>query len=160
MFNVNYEENRFSRYLRGFIDDNNLFMADQVLPLDTFTYLSPAHDSTKWLDHVICTRQTSELLCNFKIEYELCLFDHFPISFELITPSHSINESCDSKEHLEEKFVYWSKMSQSDLHDYKTKLEYLITSDFFLNNEIFFCTQIFFELKILNFEKVFSKINL
>ena len=33
-------------------------LSDLILPVDSFTFLSPAHDTTGWLDHIIVSEQS------------------------------------------------------------------------------------------------------
>ena len=40
--------------VEDFCDDWGLRVADNILPATSFTYLSPCHKTTSWLDHVLC----------------------------------------------------------------------------------------------------------
>ena len=51
-------------------------------PSDSFTYLSPGHDTTSWLDHVVT--DVGGDVVNISIEYSFSIYDHFPIGFQLV----------------------------------------------------------------------------
>ena len=75
---------RFWPDLEQFIVSNSLTMNDLSLPNETFTYLSSAHSTTSWIDHVISSSNMS--INNITVHYEAALYDHFPVSFRLDLP--------------------------------------------------------------------------
>ena len=77
-FNADPGRGRLWHYLYDFIQSNELVCADLNLPVDSFTYLSPAHNTTAWLDHVITNKNTS--IKNIKICNDIAVYDHFPVS--------------------------------------------------------------------------------
>ena len=70
-------------------------VADLELGSDSFSFLSPAHDSTSWLDHIITTR--ADLIYNIDILHHLCIFDHFPLRFDLKFEVSTIEEEQDNE---------------------------------------------------------------
>ena len=66
----------FWRELRQFCGELNLSMADLKVPTDSFTFLSGAHDTRRWIDHVIFSRE--ELISSIEIRYRDNIFDHYP----------------------------------------------------------------------------------
>ena len=71
----------FWSYLHQFIESNDLVMRDCDLPNDTFTFLSSAYNTTRWLDHVISSKTVK--VSKISARYDLALYDHFPIQFEV-----------------------------------------------------------------------------
>ena len=81
-FNASHlDMKRFSLDLMQFIEINSLVMKDAMLPNDSFTYLSSAHNTTSWIDHVITSNNLN--ISNMKVMYEKALYDHFPMYFLL-----------------------------------------------------------------------------
>ena len=135
-FNTNLDDSCFGKILRDFINNNNLIVADKVLPEDNFTYLSPGHNTTSWLDHVICSQDLQIDISDFSILYELCLMDHFPLSCVL-----NLNtKSCYNLHEIKiNNFVYWNKLSKNDFNEYKSNIDFLCNSSCFVNHSLIFC---------------------
>ena len=59
-FNANsVVENRRWETLLNFTDENSFVFHDLVLPMESFTYLSPSYNSTSWLDHILISIDAS-----------------------------------------------------------------------------------------------------
>ena len=80
-FNADPSRSRVWNILKEFCDENQLRICDLILPPDTFTYLSPSHNSTSWLDHVLCSGDVT--VTDIKVLNNLSLFDHFPITVKI-----------------------------------------------------------------------------
>ena len=95
--------------------NNNIIVNDRDLPGDTFTYLSPAHNTTSWLDHIISSRNCP--LHYASVLYDMSVFDHFPISITLSIP---IKSSATSSRHLPlvKEMVDWSNFDSNSAIDY------------------------------------------
>ena len=51
-----------------FCGDNNLSIVDtEVCPRDSYTYISEAHDSMTWLDHIVCTPDMKNAISDVKL---------------------------------------------------------------------------------------------
>ena len=88
-FNADWNRGGMWNYLSTFIEENSLVVNDLSLPSNSFTYLSPAHNTTSWIDHVISSRSMD--IHNISIMYDTSLYDHFPLRFEI-----NISEICKS----------------------------------------------------------------
>ena len=44
-----------------------------------YTYISEAHSSASWLDHVVCTRTSNRDILSCSILYDLAFSDHIPL---------------------------------------------------------------------------------
>ena len=90
-------------------------VADLELGPNSFTFLSPANDSTSWLDHIITSR--SDLINNIDILHHLCIFDHFPLRFDLKFEIPSIEVEMDDDDSGE--FFKWENFNlfRNEVHD-------------------------------------------
>lgn len=132
-FNADPSKGRFWSELKSFTDSLLFDVADLSLPIDTFTYLSPAHSSTSWLDHVVTSDRES--ITNIVVGYDRCIYDHFPLTFDVDVGD--LNYTKNPKKGIEsKKFINWTKFSEEMRVAYATRLE-----DFFENywNEALFC---------------------
>ena len=112
-FNADPSRGRLWYHLIHFVDHNQFTVNDLTLPIDSFSFLSPAHNTTSWLDHVISSSNSS--VSNVKIDYTLSLFDHFPLLFSInVTAYVGVNcsKSDDRRQDLIKEFVDWSKFGQ------------------------------------------------
>ena len=58
-----------------FVTNGNLTVADLTLPINSFTYLSLAHNTTSWLDHAVVSKDITVSNCD--ILYNFSIYDHF-----------------------------------------------------------------------------------
>ena len=79
--NADPKPSRFWREIQDFCSQYEFYIADLSLPSDSFTYLSAAHDTFSWLDHVLVSR--SDMICHIRILHYLCIVDHFPLSIDI-----------------------------------------------------------------------------
>ena len=86
-FNADPNRGRLWPFLNYFIVSNNFTVCDLVLPIDSFTFLSAAHNTTGWLDHIVASKQMN--ISNVNVLYDVSIYDHFPISFDLCINSCS-----------------------------------------------------------------------
>ena len=105
--------------MKEFCGENQFRICDLILPLDTFTYLSRSHNSTSWLDHVLCSGDVT--VTDIKVLNNLSFFDHFPITVkidlktgETLTPENK---------NLVRQFIDWTKF---DENVYNSKVEELL----------------------------------
>ena len=89
-FNADPRGGRLWDELNEFTNELQFSIADLCLSPDTFSFLSPAHNTTSWLDHVIESR--SGLVSNICVMYDSVLFDHFPVSCNIHFQKSSIDE--------------------------------------------------------------------
>ena len=78
-FNASPNGGRFWNELQEFSNELQFNIAELQLGNDTFTFLSPVHNTTSWLDHVIESRPG--LVSDISVQYDSVLYDHFPITF-------------------------------------------------------------------------------
>ncbi|CAF3775813.1 unnamed protein product [Rotaria socialis] len=141
-FNANYGIGRLGKRLNEFLIENDLLKADSALPKDTFTYLSPGHNSTSWLDHIICSVSLNNDVTNIEVDYELCLFDHFPVIFNIKNLQFAVSADFVADIDLDKKFVYWNKMTKAEFALYKSKVYEALNVNYFCDNDIFLCNTV------------------
>ena len=74
----------FSPFLNSFISECHFIPSDiKYLTPDSFTYVSDAHGSRSWLDHVLCTHSSHSSVSDMVINYDCVSSDHFPLSFTI-----------------------------------------------------------------------------
>ena len=77
-FNADPRKGRLWRYLSDFVNKYNFVIWDiDQLPFNSFTYLSPSHNSCSWPDHAICSNSVD--IRSVDIFYGLTFYDHFSI---------------------------------------------------------------------------------
>ncbi|XP_063365982.1 uncharacterized protein LOC134654471 [Cydia amplana] len=84
-FNAHPSEN-FGKELLDFCLENGLTCADIVrlgLHSDSYTYLSEAHGSRRWLDHCLVSELVLKSIVDIKINNEVYWSDHFPMVLEI-----------------------------------------------------------------------------
>ena len=109
----------------NFCESNELRVADMTVPVDSFTYLSPAHNSTSWLDHVLSSGDV--ILCDMDVRHDLALFDHFPVVFNVDISRYEFDPTShdvDSSDALISSFVDWKSFNRDV---YVTKVENLFS---------------------------------
>lgn len=138
-FNADPSGGRFWRELVGFCERNRLHVADATLPPDSFSYLSPAHDTTRWLDHVICTSSLSNKIHNIEILYTMNIYDHFPVTFVL--EMHIDNPVVFIKpvnEYKTDLYINWNKVKEKDIKEYQCRVNNLLRN-FLMKEEVSSC---------------------
>jgi hypothetical protein len=125
--NADPNKGNFWPEMERFLENTGLFVADSSLPIDSFTYLSPAHNSTSWLDHILVSDKNC--IKDIEILYGKTLYDHIPVSFEVEFPIEIGFKMCEPSVIDIKDFVLWDKLSaherkaynngvQDDLQDY------------------------------------------
>ena len=137
-FNADPYKGRFWNLLKAFAADFSFKIADQILPIDTFTYLSPFHNTTSWLDHVLVSHEN--LISDIHVMYDLSIEDHFPLVFEINFQSDLtlINNIVLNNSITDKQFVNWTKFSEADKQKYRDNLNNLLIQ---YENEVFMCKQ-------------------
>ena len=112
---------RFGELLSQFCIEQNLIVSDvTMLPgCDSYTYISEAHQSTSWLDHLICTESAHALVDSVHIDYGMVSSDHLPLCTKVNLPTGctfsglSVNEVT-----VRTPRVQWDKITQEEKKKY------------------------------------------
>jgi len=63
---------KFGGHLTDFCAEENVILADvHFLNDNSFTYISPAHNSVSWLDHIITTATDFDIIFNIAIIHQI-----------------------------------------------------------------------------------------
>ena len=82
-FNADWNK-PFGRELKLFAEVHDLHISDaELLPVDTFTFISAAHLTTSWLDHVLSTQDLHSKITNLTVLKDFRSYDHVPIVLEI-----------------------------------------------------------------------------
>lgn len=138
-FNSRYDCGRFGILLNDFMRQNCISKRDDVLPPDSFTYLSPGHDTTSWIDHVMSSYRFNHSINNVAIRYDISLYDHFPLSCTINFKFNVANKS-NSNKTSDQRFIYWNKMSSHELECYRNNIEKALNETYYKDNKVFYCT--------------------
>lgn len=116
-FNAHPKEH-FWRELISFSNDQQWICADaEMLGLDSssYTYISDAHGSSRWLDHVIVTEQAWRSVIKAYISYDVVWSDHFPLTIkcnlETVIPKTKLNISPCNK-------IIWGQREADQIKKY------------------------------------------
>ena len=81
-------------FLNAFINDCHLIPGDTLLlPSDAFTYVSDAHGSRSWLDHVLTTHSSHSSISDMEVKYDCVSSDHLPLCFYIYAKLLSSSEA-------------------------------------------------------------------
>ena len=118
----------FGSEMIRFCHENGYFICDTaMLPDDSFTYYSAAHDTVSWLDHVIGSTSIFKAMKHMHILYDMLSSDHFPIVL-------TIKLSCLTTTMLDEPYcnrelvkVNWSRVNDRLLLEYRAMTDALLS---------------------------------
>ena len=117
-FNAEPNGGRFWDALNDFAIAFRLQFADLILPTNSFTFLSGAHDTTSWIDHILTSR--TDLISSVEIRYADNIFDHFPLSFSLsFSCNNAVTGEPMSNNFDVETFVDWKKFKFDKIIKYQ-----------------------------------------
>ena len=123
---------RFGKELTQFCQEEQLIISDKV-HLDgingVYTYLSDSHNSTSWLDHLVCTTSAHKLVDHISINYSMVTSDHLPLIAHINLPDTYQSANCVHSEEVTPRFrIQWDKLTTEDLKLYKSKTEITLSA--------------------------------
>jgi len=92
-FNADPTRGRLWESVSGFCESNNFSVSDLIIGPDTFSYLSPSHNTTSWIDHILTAGDVN--LIDIEVQYNVAVFDHFPLSTNIIIDNNCVAGSVD-----------------------------------------------------------------
>ena len=139
-FNADPCKGRFWNDLSIFCMKNSLTILNKLLPVDTFTYLCPAKNTTSWLDHIICTEKALSHIENVYIDYKLAIYDHFPLCFQY---NFSFLKNDHPRKVLSiEEFVDWNRINKVMETGIRQEIDTFILDNGLLVDDLFYCFNI------------------
>ncbi|KAG7309258.1 hypothetical protein JYU34_005198 [Plutella xylostella] len=120
----------FGRELELFCAEYDYKYTDRLLlPPDSYTYVSDAHNTTSWLDHCLATERTHGAIRRIDIDYSVSWTDHRSLHLELdIDTLTSYNENqpkCNQyawKPRSMLQINHYSEIVETNLHHYLTQI--------------------------------------
>ena len=102
------------RTLNLIISDYNVYGRES----GEYTYVSDAHNTTSWLDHVLCSHDMNTKLSSLRILNKFPSSDHLPMSIYLHF-DHPIEELVTNSCSRDKVTINWSKASHCDILYYR-----------------------------------------
>ena len=111
-------ESAFSELLRSFCVDSNLSVVDvELLPSDSFSYVSSAWSTTSWIDHIVCTADCRSCITHVDILYDVIHSDHLPLHCAM--DIRIIPETNDNNNNRPAT-IRWDNMTNLQINTYNT----------------------------------------
>ena len=109
---------RFGAELSDFCRENNLVISDRCrLPRNSFSFVSGAHGSTSWLDHVVATEVCDNHITNISILTNTVPYGHMPISINLNACAHHVPQSAIGE--ANSRACAWNKADNDQKLNYR-----------------------------------------
>jgi len=90
--------NNFGELLSQFCLEHELKISDKIiLPVDSFTYVSDAHGTCSWLDHVVSSKSAHDSIQNIEILHQFIRSDRMSVAPTIKTAAIPQNLLCDNK---------------------------------------------------------------
>lgn len=140
--NVSSQHHKFGNELKTFCKDENCILTDVVhCPSDSFTFISEAHSTVAWLDHMVSTIPLHLFVKKVSIDNSLITSDHFPLSIQLeceVNTSEYIDEGNTKSRDNRQRQPIWSKLSDSRRKEYSEHTETFL-SDVQIDHSLVLC---------------------
>ena len=122
-FNACPGKGNFSDPLIEFLEENSLCLTDfEKLPSDSYTYISPTSAcSCSWLDHFAVSN--TNIISGHEIKYGTAVYDHIPISVDILVPQCSYLPSYDSKDNTNFVKIKWDSLTDEDRDVYTSCMD-------------------------------------
>ena len=136
-FNTDPNKGRFFKHLKAFANQNELLIADiAILPHESFTFLSAAHDTCSWLDHIVTSN--ADFVKNISILYDSEIVDHFPIKCELCIDIVERDLS-NTNGKIIKKQIKWDSLNDADKLMYQQATDQQFCE--LLEHDLFMCQE-------------------
>ena len=114
----NLQNSLFGDLITNFVLDYKLKIpSESLLPKNSYTYVSPAWDTTSWLDFTICSSDFTNIIVDMSIAYDLTDEDHIPVYMSLNTGLIPSLTSVSNSSSYNPK-ISWENLKDSDLQSY------------------------------------------
>ena len=118
--------NSFGALLENFCIENDLLVSDHmILPVTSFTFVSDAHSSTSWLDHIVSSFSVHQAMCDVKVLHNYILSDHRPLAVN-IQCSHLTHFDDDDGVICHPGRIDWAHASQKEREAYYLESQRLL----------------------------------
>ena len=105
--------------------ENDFIISDYaLLPQDTFTSISDAHNTTSWIDHFVSSFSVHQAMLKMDVLAECIISDHRAVAVS-IQCSHLPEFDDEVMEHQPSR-IYWLKVTSQEREDYYHKSKNLL----------------------------------
>ena len=134
-FNANLHGNadgviysRFGKKLYDFCRNENLTISDyDMLGSDSYTFVSGAHNTVSWLDHIMTTTSGHELIASTCIDNSFISSDHLPLLIKLNVDTSRIRVIKLELSNANNNKVDWSEVSAAGISAYRVKSKEILS---------------------------------
>jgi hypothetical protein len=117
------DSHAFGTSLLKYCTEENLTLSDiEHLPRGSYTFLSEAHGTTSWIDHLVSTKSAHSLIQSMNIKYDFISSDHHPIALNISMGNISLQSSGESA-CRDDGSIKWDKLKQDDILQYKMRTD-------------------------------------
>jgi len=118
--------NTFGGLIEDFCMENDLIISDYaLLPQDTFTYISDAHNTTTWIDHFVSSFSVHQAIFNMDVLTECILSDHRAVAVSI--QCSNLSELDDEVMEHQPRRIDWLKVTaHQEREDYYHESKNLI----------------------------------
>lgn len=111
----------FFHELKCFCAEQSMCIVDnELLPVDSYTYVSDSHGCRRWLDHCVTTTAARNTVESATIHYDVFWSDHIPIEI-IINLQKNVSKHVINDNNLNNKFVKgvtWGERDQKQINKY------------------------------------------
>lgn len=116
-----HPEARFGKEMLAFCEEQiwNCVDIDHFgIDSNTFTYLSEAHGTTKWLDHCLATAAASKIVLSIHVDNSVSWSDHFPLHIECDIGLMCTKVSNTNNYTAINKNILWCQRNDNEIKSY------------------------------------------
>lgn len=140
-FNANIRNcaHRFGKELIRFCDNSGLYISDKILniDIDRFTYVSDAHGTVSWIDHIVTTLSAHKIINDIYVLNDYVTSDHLPLVMEVSLNLIKLTSSGEGRTGIPSG-IKWDSLTKEDVADYKHTTSELL-SDVYIDHSLFLC---------------------
>ena len=116
----------FGKELYDFCNQEQLIISDTLfMKNDSYTFISSAHDTVSWLDHVITTSSGHDLISSINIDYSFVTSDHLPVTIKL---NFNCTHMTEQDQSANRGKIDWPYLSCAEIDSYKSKCIVILSS--------------------------------
>ena len=130
---------KFGTHMVNFCDEENMVIADSyILCNKSYTFVSSAHNTVSWLDHVVTTKPGCDLINNMCIKYDYVSSDHLPLMMQL---GVSCVQVIEHEEFIYKPHIDWSSVDKLSRDTYSSNTAELL-SNVQLDHDVINCQDV------------------
>ena len=135
----NSVNSNFGKILIDFCEEENIVLADyDLLPKDTYTFVSSAHDTVSWLDHILSTSPGTDLVQGIQVNLDFISSDHLPISLQLNCETLHVKQLCSMTSNHR---IDWSQTDCNSRNHYCHTSAHML-SNVVIDHEMLICRDV------------------